>query len=163
MPTTTVALLVTTYYSLESVDILSVRHISKQAWAIRAKSLVRNVALLTMVLIVSRTHPTTFLISISRRLFSDNDIPVLLRPCCQAGKRPSDFPRCPMFFDDRFISDERDFRSCQIKMPVNVKFKVVSKIIIVSAAAGCIPILQIPSTRERAARGAMNWKAIIPA
>jgi hypothetical protein len=123
-----------------------------------AKSFVRNVALLTMVLIISRTHPTKFLISISRKLFSDDEIPVLLRPCCQA-----DLLRCPTFFGDRFINAEKDFRSCQIKMPVNVIFKAMSKTIIVSAAAGCMPILHIPSARERAARGAMNWKAAKPA
>jgi hypothetical protein len=154
--------------SFGRVDLLSVRHINKQACAIIAKSLVRNVALLTIVLTISNTHPITFLMSMSLRLFSDADLPVPPRPCfSQLGRRQSDVLRCRMalcvLIGDRFISEANEVRSCQMKTPVKVMFKAVSKIIIVSAAAGCMPILQTPSSRERAARGATNWKPIIPA
>lgn len=62
------------------VDLLSVRHNSRQAWLILAAGHVKKMMLGMTVLSKSRTEATTFLTSIALRFFSESDLPVLLRP-----------------------------------------------------------------------------------
>jgi hypothetical protein len=153
MPTTTADLLAQTQIYRKGFDLLSVRHIRRQAWAIIANPLVRKVTTLVTVVISIRTDPITFLISMSLKLFSDEVLPVLRPYFSQTGSGWNDVLRSPPVLGDWVMGEENDFRSCQTKATVNVTLIATSKAIMVSDVTGSAPILQIPSSRERTARG----------
>jgi hypothetical protein len=148
-------------------NLLSVRHIKRQAWLILANAHVKKIALLTIVLTNINVDPIMFLITIILKLFSDVDLRALQRPCCSHWKSlvVDDRFCCSlvpcMQFDCRMRNDEIAGRSCHTKMLVKTTFKTVSRTIIAIAPLGCIPILHSPSTRDRSASGATNSKPMI--
>jgi len=146
------------------VNLLSARHMSRQAWLILAKFQARNRLLLHKVTNNMKPEPTTFRTSMTRKLFREDTarrVPFIQsRSLCI--EEPVDVPAVSLAKLNILGADEPSAgRSCQTKIPVRTVFIRMSSTMIAIVAGRSMPILHSPVWWFKMAIGLTNCHPMI--